>query len=206
MLVGVDFDNTIVCYDQVFHRVAVEWGLIPAEVPVAKGSIRDYLRQRGKEEAWIELQGYVYGVRMRDALPFPGVLGFFTRCKRHDIAVCVISHRTRHPFRGPSCDLHQAGHEWLEQHGFYDPSGISLSPHQVHFELTKGEKLDRIAGAGCTHFIDDLPEFLAVPEFPAGVQRILFDPNHCHAAEGRFHRAASWTEISQFIIGGSALA
>ena len=33
MLVGVDFDNTIICYDALFHRVAEEQGLLPAGVP-----------------------------------------------------------------------------------------------------------------------------------------------------------------------------
>jgi len=73
MRVGVDLDNTIVCYDDVFHRVAVEWGLIPANVAVSKGAVRDYLRRQGREDTWIELQGYVYGNRFREAQPFPGV-------------------------------------------------------------------------------------------------------------------------------------
>jgi len=30
-MIGVDFDNTIVCYDALFHRVARERGLAPAE-------------------------------------------------------------------------------------------------------------------------------------------------------------------------------
>ena len=36
MLIGVDFDNTIVCYDGLFHRVAVEQGLIPQKFPRVK--------------------------------------------------------------------------------------------------------------------------------------------------------------------------
>ena len=34
---------------------------------------------------------------------------------------------------------------------------------------TLAEKLQRIAQQGCTHFLDDLPELLAEPGFPAGV-------------------------------------
>ena len=32
MILGVDFDNTIVAYDSLFHRVALERGLIPADL------------------------------------------------------------------------------------------------------------------------------------------------------------------------------
>ena len=47
--VGIDFDNTIVCYDEIFHRVALERELIPRDTPKNKESVRDYLRQVGKE-------------------------------------------------------------------------------------------------------------------------------------------------------------
>jgi len=199
MLVGVDFDNTIVCYDDLFHRVAIEQGLIPPEVPATKGHVRDYLRQCDREDAWTELQGYVYGARLCEARAFPGALEFFARCKQQGITVCIISHKTRHPFQGPVYDLHQAAYEWLENQGFYDPSGIGLLRHQVFLELTKQEKLDRIARLRCSYFIDDLPEFLAEPGFPARVERILFDPNADHLTGNGFLRAASWAEIEKLI-------
>lgn len=200
MLIGVDFDNTIVCYDQVFHLVAVEQGLIPPEVPVSKGEVRDYLRQYGREDDWTELQGYVYAVRMQDATPFPCALECLARLVKHGIMVCIISHKTRYPYMGPKYDLHQSAQQWLEQQGFFDPARIGLSSGQVYFELTKQEKLDRIAKVGCTHFIDDLPEFLAEPGFPAGVERILFDPNKNHPTDHRFRRITSWMEIEEIII------
>ena len=199
MLIGVDFDNTIVCYDQVFHRVATELGLIPPEVGVSKGQVRDHLRQHGQEEAWIELQGSVYGAYMRYALPFPGALDFFSRSRGAGLAVHIISHRTRRPFRGPEYDLHHAAQRWLERYGFFDLGRTGLTPARVHFELTKQEKLARIAAEGCTHFIDDLPEFLKEPEFPASVERILFDPNGNYVSESDLYRAASWADIEESI-------
>jgi 5'(3')-deoxyribonucleotidase len=198
MLVGIDFDNTIVCYDGIFHKLAVERGLIPEDWPASKGEVRDYLRQQGLENRWIELQGYVYGALMLDATPFPGALEFLVWCKDQGISVCIISHRTRHPFIGLRYDLHQVARKWVKYYGFYERTG--LSPEHVHFELTKQEKLNRIEQERCNLFIDDLPEFLAEPGFPAGVRRILFDPNNRYPAEHRFERAASWEDIKQFIM------
>ena len=71
MVLGIDFDNTIVRYDELFHGVAVERGLIPASLPVRKNDVRDFLRQQDRERDWTELQGYVYGPRMAGARPFP---------------------------------------------------------------------------------------------------------------------------------------
>ena len=47
MIIGLDFDNTIVSYDELFHRVALEGGLVPGDLPVRKEAVRDYLREAG---------------------------------------------------------------------------------------------------------------------------------------------------------------
>ena len=47
-VLGVDFDNTIVSYDCLFHRVAAERGLIPASLVATKGAVRDYLRRSSR--------------------------------------------------------------------------------------------------------------------------------------------------------------
>lgn len=197
MHIGVDFDNTIVCYDALFHRVAREKNLIPDTVPVNKSDVRNYLRRVGNEEAWTEMQGYVYGFRMAEAAPYPGVIEFFQACRKAGIPISIISHKTRHPFRGESYDLHAAATAWLEQQGFFDSAKIGLPRTEVFFELTKASKLKRIGSCGCTHFVDDLPEFLAEAAFPPGVLRILFDSNELYGAEARFLRASAWSVIRE---------
>lgn len=199
MLIGVDFDNTIVCYDALFRTVALERGLIPEGIAATKGAVRDHLRSVGQEDLWTALQGYIYGARMAEAVPFPGVLDFFRRCRQKCQPVLIISHRTRYPYRGERYDLHQAARDWLTMHGFHDPANIGLPEDRVHFELTKQEKMDRIAQCGCTHFIDDLPEFLAEPEFPAGVQRILFDPADVHADSPIVTRLVTWGSVDKIL-------
>ena len=117
MHLGVDFDNTIVRYDALFHRVGVERGLVPPDLSVSKSEVRNYLREIGREDDWTEMQGYVYGARMSEAAPFPGVLDGLRTCRDRGIQVSVISHKTRYPYRGERYDLHQAALAWLEQIG-----------------------------------------------------------------------------------------
>ncbi|MEW6303821.1 MAG: haloacid dehalogenase-like hydrolase [Verrucomicrobiota bacterium] len=199
MRLGVDFDNTIVCYDSLFHRVCRERGLIPAEIPVNKTDVRNYLRKVGREDDWTEMQGYVYGARMIEADAYPGVTDFFRACKDASIEICIISHKTLHPFRGEPYNLHEAALGWLELNGFFDTKRLGLPRDRVFFELTKQEKLQRIARVNCTHFIDDLPEFLADAEFPAQTQRVLFDPNELYR-DAAFTRVASWAEATKLLL------
>jgi hypothetical protein len=191
-VIGIDFDNTIVCYDDVFARVAVELGLVPPEVATSKTAIRDHLRATGQEDRWTELQGTIYGPRMPDAPPFPGVLEFFQACRAAGVPVAIVSHRTRFPYLGERHDLHAAARDWLARHGFHDPAGIGLPVERVFFEETKEAKLARIANVGCTHFIDDLPELLAHPLFPRDIRRILFDPRGEHALIPEIDAISSW--------------
>ena len=200
MRLGIDFDNTIVCYDALFHRVAREGGWIPANLPANKTDVRNHLRQTGREEVWTRLQGEVYGARMAETVAYPGVLEFLLACRRAAVPVCIISHKTRRPFLGDPHDLHQAARNWLEQQGAFDPDRLGLGRDQVFFELTKAAKLKRIGQCACTHFIDDLPEFLAEPDFPSGVQRILFDPNDQYPEETRFVRLSDWRKAGSLLL------
>ena len=141
MLIGVDFDNTIACYDQVFPQAALDRGLVPAGVSHTKHTVREHLRAVGNEPAWTELQGAVYGPLMKDATPFPGVLAFFARCVKAGIPVAIVSHRTRTPFLGPQYDLHAAAKGWLAAVGFHGDTG--LSPERVFFE-TRADRGARV--------------------------------------------------------------
>ena len=190
--IGIDFDNTIVCYDGVFRAVAIAEGLVPADVPAHKTGLRDWLRAAGREDDWTELQGLVYGRRMDAARPFAGVMDFFQTCAERAIPVAIVSHRTRQPYRGPAWDLHAAARQWLAD------QRVPLADEAIFFETTKEDKLARIGALGLSHFIDDLPELLAEPAFPAEVEPILFDPHRLHAGHaGR--RLASWADAASLL-------
>ena len=196
MIIGVDFDNTIVCYDQLFHAIALEKGLIPGTIDVSKTAVRDYLRKIGNEDAWTEMQGYVYGARMSEALPYAKVKSFFKEMIVAGHELRIISHKTKYPYRGEKYDLHAAALKWIEEQGFLDNSETGLKIENVFFNQTKEEKLTRIAEQGCEYFIDDLPELLKQNEFPNSVSPILFDPNSSHMEE--LKTFSRWIDIIEY--------
>ncbi len=200
MKVGIDFDNTLVCYDEVFHRVAREMRVIPEEVPPNKTAVRDYLRSSGREPIWTEIQGIVYGPRIQDAVPYPGAIEFIKDACGAGHELFVISHKTRNPFIGAAYDLHEAAAGWLAGKGIDRILARSVPEPVCFFELTKEAKLERISKVGCDFFIDDLPEILTHPLFPAGVKKICFDPGRQIAAAGNFTVVHAWSELSNHLL------
>jgi hypothetical protein len=196
--IGIDFDNTIVSYDELFHRVALERNLVPTGLPATKLSVRDYLRQASKEDTWTELQGYVYGARMEDAVAYPGVIDFFEWARAAGVSLAIVSHKTRHPFLGRAYDLHEAARGWVNKFllGEADPL---IDTHDVYFELTKSEKIARIARLELDYFIDDLPEILIAENFPGCTGRILFDPDANHPVDARMAVFSEWNQINGYL-------
>jgi len=196
MRIGIDFDNTIVSYDTLFHKVAREQDVVPVTTPQNKVAVRDHLRVIGREAVWTEMQGYVYGARMEEAEAYPGVIDFFRWARGSGVPLCIVSHKTLHPFIGPKYDLHQAARGWIDTH-LVDEQGPLIAPEQVFFELTKEAKWSRIGATGCRWFIDDLPEILLADRFPTGTEKLLFDPEGHHSGTPGVCRMTAWVDIQK---------
>ncbi len=113
--------------------------------------------------------------------------------------MCIVSHRTRHPYLGPPYDLHEAALDWMEQNGLFNAGG-GLARGRVFLEESKNEKLWRIGSLACTHFLDDLPELLAEPAFPEHVEPWLFDPNDDYVTSRAFRRVGSWHQFEKELL------
>lgn len=175
MKIGLDFDNTIVSYDALFHKIALERKLITNNFPINKIAVRNHLRKIGKEPVWTEMQGYVYGARLDEARSYPGALDFLRWAVNAGHQISIISHKTLHPFVGEQYDLHAAARDWVNKR-LKDSEGAIFSGEDVFFEPTKEEKIKRIKVESCDLFVDDLPEILMFEDFPEVTKKVLFDP------------------------------
>ena len=179
--IGIDFDNTIACYDNLFSRVAKSLGLLDENFEGDKRLVRDALHALPEGDfKWQRLQGKIYGDFILEATSFPGFTDFLNTCKRYpSIEIVVISHKTQFGhFDEKKIDLRDAARNWLFQQGLVDGEGALIKASNVYFESTQEEKLARIKNLECTHFIDDLFEILESPLFPRSTERILFQPRY----------------------------
>lgn len=201
MRVGIDLDNTLICYDQAFARVGKEEGLLPASFEGNKAAVkRALLVERPDGYLWESLQGLVYGRRIDAATLFDGVAGFLETCRTRAGTVAVVSHKTERAHHDPHLtDLRAAALRWMEGNRFFDGTGLGLDRHNVYFEGTRDEKVRRIRALGCDVFVDDLAEVLGHVEMPMTCRKILFGSD----AQSEFEQYASWNEVRDALFGGS---
>ena len=197
---GIDFDNTIVTYDDIFCMTAPSFAKIDHSIGTKKREIRDYLRSLPDgERVWQRLQTYVYGKGISDAKLFEGVGKFLHRCRSEACDVVIVSHKTEFGCRDPHrVNLRQAALGWMREQGFFCEGGYNIPEQNVFFEGTRAQKLARIAALGCTHFIDDLEEVLNDPQFPPNVSRILFSRSE-KPQTLRYPVCRTWNEIEMLV-------
>jgi hypothetical protein len=205
MIVGVDFDNTIVNYNELFEKLAVEKGFYSSLEGRSKKEIRDFLRTLPNGDVeWQKLQAIAYGERIGEAVLFENVWEFFVECKKNNAEVYIISHKTEFAaYDENRTNLREAATSWLSANHFFSEPSIGMNPESVFFLPTRKEKILKIVSLDCSIFIDDLEETFAEPSFPKHVDKILFSADNgvvkAKYRTGEIHQFSSWREISHSI-------
>jgi hypothetical protein len=198
--IGIDFDNTIICYDGVFAAAALRRELVPRGWTGSKIEVREYLQAKpGGELAWQGLQGWVYGKGIGGAEIYPGVLDFLGACRHARSDVYIVSHKTRFGHQDAErVDLRAAARDWLRAAGLIGGGNSALGIDNVHFEDTQAAKIERLATLNLDVFIDDLADVFEQPHFPRDIRSILFDAS-ASARPGPYQSIASWDEIRRAV-------
>ena len=198
MRIGLDFDNTIVCYERAIAQLVDELFELPEEVPRTKLGLRDHLRASSRESEWTAFQGELYGPGMRYAQPYKGAIITMQELLVAGHELVIISHRSRRPFSGPPHDLHAAARVWVEKH--LQSNGLFIDDNlTINFLETREEKVSCISDLCCLAFLDDLPEVLQAPGFPAETVGILFDPSGARVAPPGCLLITAWPEIIEIL-------
>ena len=175
MIVGFDFDNTIISYEKLFKKIAYKKKLVPKNIKSNKSAIKEYLIKKNKEKEWTILQGEVYGRYIMDAKIYIGVKKIMSSLSKNEIKFYIISHKTKFPYLGKKINLHMAAKKWINKNLLRNNNSINLSIKDVFFENTIKKKISRINKLRCNIYVDDLTKILKL--LPKGVMKILFTPN-----------------------------
>lgn len=195
--IGIDFDNTIAGYDDVFTALARDEGLLPEGFSGGKKEISSLARAKDDgERLWNRLQGRAYGEYMARAVLLDGVDEFLKVCRKRRASVFIVSHKTEVGHFDPQgVNLREAAKAWMTERGFFDVAGYGIPPENVFFEPSRSQKATRIGTLGCMCFIDDLKEVFLDAGFPGDVRRILLDREGSTGPSEHFDTFGSWGEI-----------
>lgn len=194
MHIGLDFDNTIVCYDKAIALLAEELFTLPEDVARTKLGLREHLRGTGRESEWTAFQGQLYGPGMRYAQPFEDAVTTMQKLSAAGHTLTIVSHRSRRPYAGPQYDLHEAAMLWIEGH-LQTSDLFKDDTQKAYFMETKEEKIAMITNLGCEVFLDDLPEVIGHPRFPRSTLGLLFKPDAIENEGSAGSAISSWSNL-----------
>lgn len=195
MLIGLDFDNTIVCYDKAIAQLADKLFDLPPDLPRTKLALRGFLVQASREPEWTAFQGALYGPGMVYAEPFEQALETIQALKNMGHSLHIVSHRSLRPYAGIAHDLHSAARAWVDE----KLAKVGLIENtNVHFYESRELKIAAVCNLGCKAFLDDLPEVLGDGNFPRNCQAILFDPEGLYF-QLKYDRVEQWSQFPELL-------
>ena len=176
MLIGLDFDNTLACYNDVFSLEAKKEGLVSENWEGSKNDLKLHLDNlQDGQTKWQKIQGKVYGPSMQKAILFPGVARFLLRCKLEGHRVFIISHKTKYGhFDETKTLLRDAALKWMNSQCFFIDNLYGINKKNIFFANTQSEKVAIINSLNLDVFIDDLDEIFLNHDFPE-IKKILFN-------------------------------
>ena len=111
--IGIDFDNTIVNYDKVFHFLAKKKYELSSQY-ITKKEIRKKIINLKGEKSWMAMQGQAYGKHMFKAEISLGFKNFLHRAILNEAEIFIVSHKTEFGHYDKSkTNLRKKSYEWI---------------------------------------------------------------------------------------------
>jgi len=200
MLIGLDFDNTIACYNDIFTSEAKIKGLVNNEWKGSKQDLKLLLEsQEDGQITWQKMQGQAYGPSMQKATLFPGVARFLLRCKLKGHTVFIVSHKTKYGhYDETKTLLREASLKWMNSQGFFQDDLFGINKHNIFFANTQSEKVLKIKNLNLDVFVDDLEEIFLHHDFPE-IKKIHFSSSS--SIHSGVELCNNWTDIEKTAIG-----
>lgn len=193
MRIGFDFDNTIIDYNYLFHKLAVEFGWLPSAPSLSKKAVKQFLLHAdGNDLRWQKLQAIAYGERILKANAFHGALELLSSLLSQKHQIFIVSHKTKYSNFDAKYNLQDSALQWIKK------NLPDFPPKNIFFETTREAKIERIKKLDLDIFIDDLAEVFEHEAFPHSKSiAVLFDPED--DATSNFCKISAWRDIYTFL-------
>ncbi len=197
MIIGFDFDNTIIDYSNSFKILAKKKKYNKINSNLDKNSLKDFLIKNKKQNEWTIIQGEVYGKYITRAELYKGFIKLFRYLLKKNIKIFIVSHKTKYPYLGKKINLRKEARKWIQKNIIYKNKIFNFSMKNVYFENSIEKKINRIVKLKCNIFIDDLPQILNL--LPKNIIKFLFNPNAKKKIKENYKTIESWAKFYDLI-------
>ena len=192
MIIGFDFDNTIIDYSKAF-KFLINKKIKKKGLNLNKDTLKNFLIKNKKENEWTVIQGEVYGKYIIEAKLYKGFIKLFKYLLKKNIKIFIVSHKTKYPYLGEKINLRKAATKWIQKNIINRNKNLNFSMKNVYFENSLEKKINRIVNLKCDIFIDDLPQILNL--LPKNVDKFLFNPTAKKIFKKNYKTINSWKQF-----------
>ena len=189
-IIGIDFDNTIISYVNVFKKL-LRKNKIQFGKKLNKEIFKKKIIKKYNEKFYTKIQSEIYGENIFYARKFANLNQSLNNLKKKN-HIILISHKTKYPILGKKVDLRKKALLWLNKNNLYGPKKI-FNKKNVFFEETIEKKIKRIRRLKCDYFIDDLS--IILDRLPNSIYKIKFG-----SKSKKYKFFLSWEKIDKIIL------
>ena len=188
-IIGVDFDNTIINYLNVFKKI-LRQNKITFGKNLNKAIFKKKIIKKFSENYYTQIQSILYGKNILFASKFANVKKNLTKLKKN-YTLYLISHKSKYPILGEKINLRKKALEWLKKNNLYGYKKV-FNKKNIFFEEKFDDKIKKIKQLKCDYFIDDLSTIL--DGLPINIKKIKFG-----SKSDKYKYFYNWNKISKII-------
>jgi hypothetical protein len=191
---GIDLDNTIICYDNLIHNLAKKkFPKIKLKKNIrSKKIIKNKIIKFYNNNQWTKLQGIIYGEKILDAKLFNNFKEGIKKLK-DEFEIFIISHKTNKAAIGKDINLRNAAKKFLKQNDISFCKNELVNRNKILFASTQKEKIKLIKNKKIDIFIDDLD--IILQSLPNQIKKIHFSKK-----KYKFENFYDWKKITQILL------
>ena len=201
MKIGIDFDNTIAIYDDLFNLENKKYNFTGNKKSNPKETLKkNLLKSKNGLFLWNKFQGSLYGGKIKYAKIASGLKLFLIIAQYFKYEIFIISHKTEYGhYDKNKINLRTEALKWLRQNNFFVKKNLLIKKKNIFFCNSQEDKIQKINSLNLDYFVDDLPVILKHKEIKYNIKKIFYNRFDSKIKDKNIQKFSNWADISNFI-------
>ena len=200
MKIGIDLDNTIIDYENIFIKTAkVNKFIFQNSKILNKKDLKKTILRKRSIETWQLLQGIVYGKKIKNAQIMSNFISFIKTAEIFDCEIFIVSHKTKYGhYLNKKINLQTEAYKWIKFNLIENNKLKIIKKKNIYFCESLREKVNQINKLDLDIFIDDLPKVVNHTNLSKKILKILLNKD-IDAKNIEVINFKNWLSIKNFL-------